>query len=144
MHAHAVLWVLSGVPMDCRPLDSSVRGILQARILEWVAISFSRGSFQLRNPTQVPCIAGRFFTAEPPAKPKHTQNSAITLRIREPWALLSQPHTQVIHTVKMSVHSYTYKRKQMFFQSNQPYFLNILLKFFFFLIYPCSILNSTI
>ena len=54
------------------------------------------------------------------------------------------PTPQVIHTVKMSVHSYTYKRKQMFFQSNQPYFLNILLKFFFYLIYPCSILNSTI
>ena len=32
-------------PMDCNPLDSSVRGILQARILEWVAISYSRGIF---------------------------------------------------------------------------------------------------
>ena len=38
---------------------SSVRGILQARILEWVAISFSRGSSRLRNRTQVSCIAGR-------------------------------------------------------------------------------------
>ena len=37
-------------------------GILQARILEWVAISFSRGSSQLRNWTQVSWIAGRFFT----------------------------------------------------------------------------------
>ena len=36
--------------------------ILQARILEWVAISFSRGSFQLRDQTQVFHIAGRFFT----------------------------------------------------------------------------------
>ena len=40
----------------------SVHGILQARILEWVAISFSRGSSQPRNQTQVSCIAGRFFT----------------------------------------------------------------------------------
>ena len=49
-------------PIDCSPPGSSVRGILQARILEWVAISFSRGSSQLRDQTQVFCIAGRFFT----------------------------------------------------------------------------------
>ena len=41
---------------------SSVHGILQARILEWVAIPFSRGSSQLRNQTQVSSIAGRLFT----------------------------------------------------------------------------------
>ena len=49
-------------PMDCSPPGSSVHGILQARILEWVAIPFSRGSSQPRNRTQVSCIAGRFFT----------------------------------------------------------------------------------
>ena len=43
-------------PMDCNPLVSSVHGILQARILEWVVISFSRGSSQPRNQTQVSCI----------------------------------------------------------------------------------------
>ena len=48
-------------PMDCSPPGSSVHGILQARILEWVAISFSRGSSQPRNQTQVSCIAGRCF-----------------------------------------------------------------------------------
>ena len=48
-------------PMDCSPPGSSVPGILQARILEWVAISFSRGSSQLRDQTHVSCIAGRFF-----------------------------------------------------------------------------------
>ena len=48
-------------PMDCSPLGSSVHGILQARILEWVAIYFSRGSFQPRDQTQVSRIAGRFF-----------------------------------------------------------------------------------
>jgi len=46
-------------PMDCSPPGSSVNGILQARILEWVATSFSRGSSQPRNRTQVSCIAGR-------------------------------------------------------------------------------------
>ena len=41
---------------------SSVHGILQARIPEWVAISFSRGSSQPRDRTQVSCIAGGYFT----------------------------------------------------------------------------------
>ena len=49
-------------PMDYIPPDSSVQGILQAKILEWVAIPFSRGSSQLRSQTWVPCIAGRFLT----------------------------------------------------------------------------------
>ena len=48
-------------PMDCSPPGSSIHGILQARILEWVAISFSRGSSQPRDQTQVSCIAGRRF-----------------------------------------------------------------------------------
>ena len=43
-------------PMDCSPPGSSVRGILQARILEWIAIPSSRGSSRPRNWTQVSCI----------------------------------------------------------------------------------------
>ena len=49
-------------PMDCNPPGSSVYGILQARMLEWVAISFSRGSSQPRDQTWASCITGRFFT----------------------------------------------------------------------------------
>ena len=49
-------------PMDCSPSGSSVHGILQARILEWVAISFSRASSWPRNRTRVSFTAGRFFT----------------------------------------------------------------------------------
>ena len=48
-------------PMDCSPPGSSVQGILQARILKWVAISFSRGSSRPRDQTQVSCIRGRRF-----------------------------------------------------------------------------------
>ena len=40
-------------PMDCRPLGSSVHGIVEARILDWVVISSSRGFFPLRDQTQV-------------------------------------------------------------------------------------------
>ena len=50
-----------GNSMDCSPPGSSVHGILQARILEWVAISFSRGSSWPRDQTQVSFIAGRRF-----------------------------------------------------------------------------------
>jgi len=49
-------------PIDYSPPGSSVHGILQAWILEWVAISFSKGSSQARDRTQVSCIAGRCFT----------------------------------------------------------------------------------
>ena len=46
----------------CDPMNYAVHGILQARILEWVTIPFSRGSSRPRNRTRVSCIAGGFFT----------------------------------------------------------------------------------
>ena len=49
-------------PTNCSPSGSSIHGILQARILEWIAIPFSRGSSWPRDRSQVSCIAGRFFT----------------------------------------------------------------------------------
>ena len=62
--------VAQSSPTLCDPMDSrlpgfSVHGILQARILEWVAISFSRGSSQPRDGTQVSHTAGRYFIAKP-------------------------------------------------------------------------------
>ena len=54
-------WILYN-PIDCSPPGSCVHGILQARILEWVAISFCRGSSQSRDWTQVSSLAGRFYT----------------------------------------------------------------------------------
>ena len=59
-------------PMDCSLPGSFVHGILQARILEWVAMPSSRGSFWPRDWTCsscASCIAGGFLTAEPPGKP---------------------------------------------------------------------------
>ena len=44
------------------PMNYTFHGILQARILEWIAVPFSRGSSQPRDGTQVSFIAGRFFT----------------------------------------------------------------------------------
>ena len=56
-------------PMDCNPSGFSVHGISQARILEWVAISFSRESLQPRDWTCTSCLAGGFSTAGTPGKP---------------------------------------------------------------------------
>ena len=61
--------------MDCSPPGFSVHGILQARILEWVAMPSSRGSSWPRDQTHVSCIfciAGRFFTTESLGKPRKT------------------------------------------------------------------------
>ena len=68
MHAW---WVIQSCltlcdPMDCSLPGSSVHGILQAGILEWVATSSSRRSSRPRDRTQVSCITGRFFTAWAP------------------------------------------------------------------------------
>ena len=54
---------------DYRPPGSSVHGILQARVLEWVAISFSRGSSQPRDRTRISCNADGFLTTGPQGKP---------------------------------------------------------------------------
>ena len=54
--------VTQSCPTLCDPMDYTVHGILQARILEWVAVPFSRGSSQPRDQTQVSHIAGGFFT----------------------------------------------------------------------------------
>ena len=56
--------------MYCSPLGSSVHGISEARILEWVTISFSRGSSPREQTcvSYISCIAGRFFTPEPLGK----------------------------------------------------------------------------
>ena len=69
-------------PMDYSPLGSSVHGISQARILELVAISFSRGfSWSRDQPTSA--LAGRLFSTEPPGKP----SSSLWITIETPLIL---------------------------------------------------------
>jgi len=54
--------------MDCSLPGSSVHGILQARMLEWVTIPFSRGSSQCRDGTQTPALQADSLLSEPPGK----------------------------------------------------------------------------
>ena len=65
------------------PMDYTVHGILQARILQWVAFPFSRGSSQPKDWTQVSLIAGRFFTKRSPTM---ISNGGFTI-----WALQERP-----------------------------------------------------
>ena len=58
-------------PSHCNPMDYTVHGILQARILDWVAFPFSRVSSQPRDQTQVFRIAGGFFTIWATKEPKN-------------------------------------------------------------------------
>ena len=63
MHAKSLQSCLAWCdPLECSLPGSSVHGILQARILEWIAMLFSRGSSWPRDWTQISCTAGRFFT----------------------------------------------------------------------------------
>ena len=50
-------------PTFCDPMDYTTHGILQVRVLEWIAFAFSRGSSQPRDQTQLSHIAGGFFTS---------------------------------------------------------------------------------
>ena len=104
-------------PMDCSPPGSSTHGISQARILEWLAIPFSRGSFQSRDQTHISCIAGRFFTTEPPGKPKFTAAGEVNpktcllsknlscLRICSAWCHLCKKSQMILYILWIHLHS---------------------------------------
>ena len=68
------LWLTLCNPMDCSTPVFSLHGISQARILEWVAIPFSRGSSRSRDRTHF-YIAGGFFTTKPWGKPKQRETA---------------------------------------------------------------------
>ena len=119
--------------MDCSLQGSSVHEILQARILEWATIPFSRGSSRLRDWTRVSCIASGFFTIwatreatrEPRLKGLQDQiqkpSSTTSHRSQVPSALCSLCPPQ--HFVLLWDHC-----KLKYFQVNRPYTLHRCLK----------------
>ena len=80
-------------PMDCSPLGSSIHGIFQATILEWVVIFFSSRSSQPRDQTQVSCIAGRLFTLWATRESHHTGWPLCYTKVLSP--LLLKKKTQI-------------------------------------------------
>ena len=86
--------------MDCSPLGFFIHGILQARVLEWVAMPFSKGASWARDRTQVPCISwiGGFFTTSTTWEALIvTEETLIQMR-----ANLSLLHLQYIKTNKQT------------------------------------------
>ena len=71
--------VAQSCPTLCDPMDYKVNGILKARILEWVAFPFSRGSSQPRDRTQISCIAGGFFTSWTTREAQNTEVVSLSL-----------------------------------------------------------------
>ena len=112
-------------PTDCSPPGSSVHGILQATILEWVAMSSSRGSYQPRDRTQVSHILGGFFTiwatreaqeycmvAYPFSRVSSqskdwTGVSCIAGRFSTSWAMREVPFT--LYLLKFLYHKFSYQ-----------------------------------
>ena len=66
-------------PTLCNCMDYTVQGILQARILEWVAVPFSRGSSQPRIKPRSPALQAGSLPAEPPGKPQNTGVGSLPL-----------------------------------------------------------------
>ena len=75
-------------PMDYSPPGASIYGIFQARILEWVAISFSKGSSPTKDQICISYLACRFFTSEPPRKPKCLESAFKEPKHLGPFRLL--------------------------------------------------------
>ena len=91
-------------PIDCSPPDFPVHRISQAKILEWVAISFSRGSFRSRDHTCISCIAGGFFTTEPPGKPMYLSVSMkVKVKFLSRVRLFATPWTAACQASSLSI-----------------------------------------
>ena len=72
-------------PTLCDPMNYLVHGILQARIPEWIAFPFSRGSSQPRDRIQVSCIAGDSLLAEPQGRPRILELVAYPFSRESSW-----------------------------------------------------------
>ena len=99
-------------PVDGSPPGSSVHGILQARILEWVAISFSRGSSWSRDRTQVSHIAGRCFNLWATREAPFSYSMCLPSQHNYNYTWVSSRMTGHKVKLKMSVCQYNLKRNE--------------------------------
>ena len=105
------VWLFATPWTVCKPPGSSVHGILQARILEWVAMPCSRGSSPPRDHTCISCgscVAGRFFTTEPLGSPKKDLISIINMA---PCIVRDQMHVEV-HLERAATHELLWKDRK--------------------------------
>ena len=121
-------------PMDCSLPGSSVHGVFQARILEWVVISF----FDPRIKPMSPTLAGGFFTTELPGKPHvslHTVNKP---------TCKGQQHSGLAHYAAGTLPQLTPGTRDMvrLFYGHHPNILNVRKQFFCFVLF-CSVLAGS-
>ena len=93
-HCNMIVKVAQLCPTLCDPMDYIVYGIFQARILEWVAFPFSRGSSQPRDQIQVSRIAGRFFTWAAPL-----EVWKVKAKITQSCPTLCDPMDYIVHGI---------------------------------------------
>ena len=93
----------------CDPMDYTVHGILQVRILEWVAFPFSRGSSQTRDLTQVSHIAADSLPAEPQGKPENT--GGVSLSLLQGIFLIQESNQGLLHYRKI-LYQLSYKSRK--------------------------------
>ena len=89
----------------CDPMDYTVHGILQIRILEWVVMPSSRGSSQPINRTQFPTLQVNSLPSEPPGKPKNTGVGSLSLQ----WIFLTQESNQGLLHWRQILYQLNYK-----------------------------------
>ena len=103
-------WLTDCDPMDCSvALQASVHGISQARILEWVAIPFSRGSTRSRDLTWVSCTAGRFFTIWATNKTQFTYHKIQSFKVYSSVAFRKFKVAQPSPLSTLSLAGYSHK-----------------------------------
>ena len=103
-------------PMDCSPPGSSIHGIFQARVLEWVAISFSRGSSQPRDQTRSPTLHADTLTSELPVAcgiliPQPGSKPTLRAQSLNHWTTRKVPRNQFPTRQKVSYQRPTMKQQ---------------------------------
>ena len=93
--------------MDCSLPGSSVHGIFQARILDWIAVPFSRGSSQSRDQTRVSHIAGSLYCWATREAPPNCVNVVDNSALRSPFIILCQTLLHHIKSTKNSLRSFS-------------------------------------
>ena len=96
-------------PTLCNPVDYTVHGILQTRILDWVAFPFSKGSSQPRDRTQFFIWQVNSLPAEPQGKPKFTGVGSLSLC---QWIFLAQESNQGLLHCRQILYQLSYEGRQ--------------------------------
>ena len=107
--------VTQSCPTLCNPMDYTVHGILQARMLEWVAFPFSRGSSQPRDWTQVSHTEGGFFTSWATREAQACWSIPSPVDLPDPGIKLGFPALQAdsLPTELLGIGSYDYRGWQV-------------------------------